>query len=162
MKASEIIEKLRLSEHPEGGFFRQTYKSELIVQPHKEIHTRAAVTHIYYFLQEGTHSRFHKVKHDEIWNLYDGEGIKLYLFDAVRNRVDDRILSANNFNYHTVIPGGIWQAAEPIGDYALVGCTVAPGYEIEDEIYLFDDAEASNKLIKLTPELKRLISPSLL
>jgi predicted cupin superfamily sugar epimerase len=56
-----------------------------------------------------------------------------------------------------VIRGGLWQAAEPIGEYALVGCTVAPGYEEEDETYLIDDQKTSNKLTNLRPELKRLI-----
>ena len=94
MKTSEEIrETLNLSKHPEGGFFRQTYKSELLVQPLKGAYKRAAATHIYYFLPEGTFSKFHKVKHDEIWHLYRGEGIKLYLFDAEDNKVSEQYLS---------------------------------------------------------------------
>ncbi len=155
--AEEIIEKLNLSEHPEGGYFRQTYKSELLVQPLKSSYERVAATHIYYFLPEGTYSKFHKVKHDEIWTLYAGGGVKLYLFDANENKVSERILSARDLKYHTVIQGSVWQAAEPIGDYALLGCIVAPGWEMEDTVNLCDDHDTLKRLIKLMPDYNRLI-----
>ena len=158
MKAHEkIIEKLNLSEHPEGGYFRQTYKSGFIVQPQKESYTRSSATHIYYYLQRGMYSKFHKVKHDEIWNLYDGEGVKLHVYDDKNNKADEIILSKQDFDFHRVVRGNLWQAAEPIGDYVLVGCTVAPGWELEDEAYLSDHQEIIDKLIKLRPDLKRLI-----
>jgi predicted cupin superfamily sugar epimerase len=158
MKAfEEIINVLNLSPHDEGGFFRQTYKSELIVKPAKESYARSSVTHIYYFLSKGMYSIFHKVKHDEIWNLYDGEGVKLYIYDAENKKIEERILSKENLNFHTVVPGNLWQAAEPSGDYVLVGCTVAPGWESEDEEYLSEHPEVVEKLGKLRPDLMRLI-----
>ena len=123
----KIIEKLDLSTHPEGGYYRQTYKSDLIVRPQKGSYTRSAATHIYYYLSRGMHSKFHKVRHDEIWNLYDGEGVKLYRYDDKDNKVDEQILSNRHFKFHRVVHGDLWQAAEPIGDFVLVGCTVAPG-----------------------------------
>jgi predicted cupin superfamily sugar epimerase len=64
------IEKLNLSKHPEWGYYRQTYKSDFIVRPRKESYMRSSATHIYYFLSRGMYSKFHKVKHDEIWNLF--------------------------------------------------------------------------------------------
>ena len=158
MKAYEkIIEKLNLSEHPEGGYFRQTYKSDRIVQPQKESYARSSATHIYYFLSSGMYSIFHKVKHDEIWNLYDGEGVRLYIFDDRNNTVVEQILSNRDFTFHAVVQGDLWQAAEPIGDYVLVGCTVAPGWEFEDEEFLSDHPESIEKMIKLRPDLKRLV-----
>ena len=158
MKAYEtIIEKLNLSEHPEGGYFRQTYKSGFIIQPQKESYKRSSVTHIYYFLSKGMHSIFHKVKHDEIWNLYDGEGVKLYIFNHKNNKVEEHILSKQDFEFHAVVRGDLWQAAEPVGDYVLAGCTVAPGWELEDEEYLSDHPEVIEKLGKLRPDLMRLI-----
>jgi predicted cupin superfamily sugar epimerase len=158
MKAyEEIIKDLNLSPHEEGGFFRQTYKSGLIVKPAKESYARSSVTHIYYFLSKGMHSIFHKVKHDEIWNLYDGEGLKLYIYDAENKKIEERMLTKENLNFHTVVPGNFWQAAEPAGDYVLVGCTVAPGWELEDEEYLSDHPESAEKLGKLRPDLIRLI-----
>lgn len=158
MKAyEEIIKDLDLSPHDEGGFFRQTYKSDLIVKPAKESYARSSVTHIYYFLSKGMHSKFHKVKHDEIWNLYDGEGVKIYIFDDKNNRVEEHILSKRDFEFHTVVQADIWQAAEPVGDYVLVGCTVAPGWESEDEEYLSDHPEVIEKLGRLRPDLKRLV-----
>lgn len=153
----EIIKKLNLSKHDEGGYFRQTYKSGLIVQPQKESYTRSSATHIYYFLSKGMHSRFHKVKHDEIWNLYDGEGVKLYIFDDKANTVDEQTLSNRDFKFHAVVHGDLWQAAEPIGDFVLVGCTVAPGWESEDEEYLSDHPGVIDKFNNLRPDLKRLI-----
>ena len=153
----KIIKKLNLSKHDEGGYFCQTYKSDLIVQPDRESYTRSSATHIYYYLSRGMHSKFHKVKHDEIWNLYDGEGVKLYIYDDKVNKVGEKILSKQNFNFHTVVLNNLWQAAEPIGDYVLVGCTVTPGWELEDEEYLSDHPEVIGKLGKLRPDLKSLI-----
>jgi hypothetical protein len=153
----KIIEILDLSEHPEGGYFRQTYKSDFIVQPLKKSYARSCATHIYYYLGKGMYSKFHKVKHDEIWNLYDGAGIKLHVYDAENNVVEERTLSKRGFDFHTVVCGDLWQAAEPIGDYVLVGCTVAPGWEFEDEVYLCDRPEIADKLTDLRPDLKRLL-----
>jgi predicted cupin superfamily sugar epimerase len=103
------------------------------------------------------HSRFHKVKHDEIWNLYDGEGVKLYIYDDKGNTVGEEILSKQNYKFQTVVRCNLWQAAEPIGDFVLVGCTVAPGWEMEDEAYLSDHTTTMDKLLKLRPDLRRLI-----
>ena len=153
----EIIEILNLSKHDEGGYFRQIYKSNFIVQPEKESYKRSCATHIYYYLQKGMYSKFHKVKHDEIWNLYDGEGVKLHVYDDNNNKVDEQILSKRNFQFHAVVQADLWQAAEPLGDFVLVGCTVAPGWELEDEAYLNDHSEITDKLIKLRPDLQRLI-----
>ena len=158
MKAYEkIVKKLNLSKHPEGGYYRQTYKSDLIVRPQKGSYTRSCATHIYYFLSRGMNSKFHKVKHDEIWNLYDGEGVKLHIYDDKDNKVDEQILSKSHFKFHTIVHGNLWQAAEPIGDFVLVGCTVAPGWELEDEAYLSDHPEIIEKLIELRPDLMRFI-----
>ncbi len=158
MKAYEkIIEKLNMTKHDEGGYFRQTYKSDFIVQPEKESYERSSATHIYYFLSRGMYSKFHKVKHDEIWNLYDGEGVKLHVYDDQNKKVDEQILSKSHFKFHAVVQGDLWQAAEPIGDFVLVGCTVAPGWELEDEAYLSDHPEMMDKLVKLRPDLERLI-----
>ena len=158
MKAYEkIIEILDLAKHDEGGYFRQTYKSDFIVQPENGSYRRSCATHIYYYLQRGMYSKFHKVKHDEIWNLYDGEGVKLHVYDDKNNKVDEQILSKSHFKFHTVVHGDLWQAAEPVGDFVLVGCTVAPGWEFEDEAYLSDHTEIKDRLIKLKPDLERLI-----
>jgi predicted cupin superfamily sugar epimerase len=103
------------------------------------------------------YSKFQKVKHDEIWNLYDGEGVKLYVYDDRNNQVDEQLLSKRDFKFHAIVQGDLWQAAEPIGDFVLVGCTVAPGWELEDEAYLSDYPKIMDKLIKLRPDLQRLI-----
>ena len=153
----KIIEILNLSKHDEGGYFRQTYKSNFIVQPENKSYKRSCVTHIYYYLQRGMYSKFHKVKHDEIWNLYDGEGVKLHVYDDKNNKVKEQILSKRDFNFHAIVYSDLWQAAEPIGDFVLVGCTVAPGWELEDEVYLSDHPEITDKLIKQRPDLQRFL-----
>ena len=153
----KIIEILNLSKHDEGGYFRQTYKSDFIVQPENKSYKRSCATHIYYYLQRDMYSKFHKVKHDEIWNLYDGEGVKLHAYDDKKNKVDEQILSKGDIKFHAVVQGDLWQAAEPIGDFVLVGCTVAPGWELEDEAYLSDHADIMSKLVELRPDLQRLI-----
>jgi predicted cupin superfamily sugar epimerase len=103
------------------------------------------------------YSKFHKVKHDEIWNLYDGEGVKLHVYDDKNDKVDEQILSKRDFKFHAIVQAELWQAAEPVGDFVLVGCTVAPGWEWEDQAYLSNQAEIKDKLIELRPDLERLI-----
>jgi predicted cupin superfamily sugar epimerase len=155
-----IIEELRLSKHPEGGFFRQCFKSSVNVRPQDQTALRAALTHIYFYLPKGSYSRFHMNRYDEVWNLYSGEGIRFFLYDAQNSLVSEEELKPIAFKFHLVVSGGIWQAAEPIGEYALVGCTVAPGWETEDEVYLFDNSHESKALVELRSEWSRLIPPA--
>ena len=155
-----LIEELGLSKHPEGGFFRQSFKSGVKIQPQDQTALRAAITHIYFYLPKGSYSRFHKNRYDEVWNLYSGEGIRIYLYDAKKYSVSSEELKASAFTFHLVVPGGIWQAAEPIGEDVLVGCSVAPGWETDDEVYLFDDSQMSKTLVELEPRWERLIPPA--
>lgn len=155
-----IIEELRLSEHPEGGFYRQCFKSSVEVRPQDQTDLRAAFTHIYYYLPKGSYSRFHMNRYDEVWNFYSGEGIRFFLYDPENRSVHEEELKPSDFEFHLVVPGGIWQAAEPIGEYALMGCSVAPGWETEDEVYLFGNLRESEALVELRPEWARLIPPA--
>lgn len=156
----DMIEALGLSNHPEGGFFRQCFKSNIKVQPQDQTALRAAFTHIYYCLPRGSYSCFHMNRYDEVWNLYSGEGIRLFLYDAQTLLVREEELKPSEFRFHLVVPGGIWQAAEPMGEYALVGCSVAPGWETEDEVYLLENSRESKILVELRPEWARLIPPA--
>jgi hypothetical protein len=91
-----------------------------------------------------------KKAYDKIIEILD-----LSKHDDKNNKVDEQILSKGDFKFHAVVQGDLWQAAEPIGDFVLVGCTVAPGWELDDEAYLSDYAKTMDKLLKLRPDLKR-------
>ena len=145
-RAAELIEALDLRPHPEGGFYRGIYRSASPVLPPDGRGPRAAVTTIYFLLPNGAHSRWHQVRSDEVWHLYEGGPLEILelspdLSALTRHRLAAVTDSAGS-PVHTV-PANHWQAARPIGDYALVGCTVAPGFEFEDFRMLADDPGAA-------------------
>ena len=123
-RAQALIEQLRLEPHPEGGWYRQVYKSEERVTRHRDGAGRSALTTIYFLLVAGTESAWHCVSSDEVWHFYEGDALELRTRDtATRLDADHRV---------HVIRAGEWQAAAPLGAYTLVGCTVGPGFEFED------------------------------
>jgi len=133
----EIIEKYQLIPHPEGGYFREVYRSEQVLSSPASNEKRNALTHIYFLLTKGQVSRFHKVVHDEIWNFYEGSPLKLIQYDG--ENIEEFILGKDEF-YH-VVPGGIYQAAETKGEYTLVGCSVAPGFDFKDFSFMDKDSQ---------------------
>jgi uncharacterized protein len=123
-RAQELIDRLALAPHPEGGWYRQVFKSEERVTRLRDGAERTALTTIYFLLVEGTYSAWHRVESDEAWHFYEGEPLELLTRDRV-TRLDET-------NRVHVIRAGEWQAARPLGAYTLVGCTVGPGFEFED------------------------------
>lgn len=120
----------KFTEHPEGGRFREVFRSSIPV--HREDQPeRTACTHIYFHLRAGEVSRFHKVEQEEIWNLYTG-GLRLWIYDENTGSLEEHLLSPEKNCFCTVVPAGAWQAAEPLTEEVLVGCTVAPGFDFED------------------------------
>lgn len=123
-KVSKIIETLGMHRHPEGGWFVETFRDS-------RGDARARSTAIYYLLASGEQSHWHRVRDAaEVWHFYAGEPLLL----GVSNGVDiqEIILGAdiaNGQRPQAVVPADFWQAARPLGRYALVGCTVAPGFE---------------------------------
>ena len=128
----ELIAKLGLEPHQEGGWFRQVYKSGTEVEAPQG--RRSAATTIYYLLEHARASPWHVVKSDEIWHFYDGAPSELLSYDPVTRRLIRHRLSAVTGDgvQVAVIPAGSWQAAHCLGEYMLVGCTVCPGYEDQD------------------------------
>lgn len=124
-RAAQLIESLALAPHPEGGWYRQVFKSEERVTRVADGAERSALTTIEFLLVEGTSSAWHVVQSDEAWHFYEGDPLELLIRDRA-----SAILSAENRVY--VVPARVWQAARPLGAYALVGCTVGPGFEFED------------------------------
>lgn len=145
-----------LEEHPEGGKYKEVFRSLHKVEA-KHLGERSALTHIYFQLDAGEVSAFHKVSSEEVWNLYQGEGIRLYQWDGESEEVEviDLSKSANQFCH--VVPAHHWQAAEPIGKSALVGCSVAPGFEFQDFVLLRDCSGLAEKLKKAQPNLTKFI-----
>ena len=138
----ELIESLHLEPHPEGGFYRQIYKSPMTVA--QDERTRAALTIIHFLLPAGQVSRWHRVTSDEVWTFLRGEPLRLYRLDG------DVVLDENNPIH--VVRAGEWQAAEPLGAYALVACFVAPGFEFDDFAMMPEEIAA-----KLPEQLRRLV-----
>lgn len=139
MKPTELIE------HPEGGRFQEVFRSPVTVT-RADGAQRPAITHIYFELQPHEVSRFHRVQADEIWNLYRGSGVRLYIWDGSENPPQCHELSAKQGNYCHVVPAGMWQAAEPLDDTVLVGCSVGPGFDFQDFEMLSPDSTVATTL----------------
>ncbi len=123
-RARELVESLELQPHPEGGWYRQVYKSSERVTRQADGADRTALTTIYFLLVEGVTSAWHRVDSDEAWHFYEGDPLELSTKTATM------VLDVNN-RVH-VIPAREWQSARSLGEYTLVGCTVGPGFEFED------------------------------
>lgn len=149
------IEKLKLSAHPEGGWFKETYRSnELIAKqalPKRFPESRNFSTAIYYLLEEGDFSAFHSIKSDEMWHFYDGMPLEIIEIDST-GILTKHMLGLENLPQIT-IPANRWFAARPTGSFTLVGCTVSPGFDFAD----FEMAN-KNELMKAFPLHKEIIA----
>ena len=128
---------------------KQSVKSPVVNQDRK------AVTHIYFLLLEGQVSLFHKVAHDEIWNFYQGDPLKLIKYNG--SKIEKVTIGSGCSDYASIVEGGVYQAAESTGDYSLVGCTVAPGFEFEDFSFLRDEFETKEKLLNKFPGYRKFV-----
>ncbi|REG59961.1 hypothetical protein B0G80_2737 [Paraburkholderia sp. BL6669N2] len=136
----ELIRRLELKPHPEGGFFSETYRSKERVIRDKEsgsAQTRSASTAIYYLLCDGAHSAWHRIKSDEVWHFYAGEPLNVHVLDETGALVTHKLgnaLTHPDAVFQAVVPAGLWFAAECADPaaFALVGCTVAPGFEFSE------------------------------
>ena len=139
----KLIKKYNLQKHPEGGHFAETYRScQTVISPVNG-KKRNTLTDIYFLLASGEISRFHKVLHDEIWNFYEGDPLRIIRFDGTA--LSEHIIGPDSEDgYKVVIEAGVWQAAVTTGKYSLVGCTVAPGFDFQDFSFLSDDAKLAD------------------
>ena len=160
-KIQKIIEQLGLTPHPEGGYFRETYRSNLMLQEpalHNNMEgERNCCTSIYFLLTSDSFSAFHRIKQDEIWHFYSGSPVEIHMIGkegkysmiSLGFDFDEEILPQFTVEANT------WFAAiivEP-NSYALVGCTVSPGFD-------FRDFEMANRaaLISTYPEHRDIIT----
>lgn len=125
LSAAQVIELLKLKPHPEGGYFRETYRDP------DSREGRASGTAIYFLLSEGEVSRWHRVDAAEIWHWYGGAALELRMAapggGAACVALGDNL--AKGERPQAVVPKGHWQSARSLGAWTLVGCTVAPGFE---------------------------------
>jgi predicted cupin superfamily sugar epimerase len=129
--AAELITHLQLAPLPgEGGYYRETYRTACAPGE------RAAGTAIYYLLTADTVSKFHRLKQDEVWHFYQGDAVELVLLhvDGSHEVITLGQELMQGQRCQAVVPAGAWQGArvKPGGDWALMGCTVAPGFEFSD------------------------------
>jgi len=121
--AAEIIARLELKPHPEGGHYRETFRDS-------DVDGRSASTAIYFLLARGERSHWHRIDAAEVWHYYAGGALNLQIADDVGQRCI-RLgpdLAAGEVP-QAIVPAQAWQAAESTGDWTLVGCTVAPGFD---------------------------------
>lgn len=156
----ELVKKLGLLPHPEGGFYKEVYRSKGIITDLASngfSGARNFCTSIYFLLTSENFSAFHKIKQDEIWHFYEGHALNVHVIDDVGNYSKHQLGSdlVNGEQRQLVVPANQWFASsiESENGYALVGCTVAPGFDFED----FELAER-NELIKIYPEHQHIIT----
>jgi predicted cupin superfamily sugar epimerase len=126
--AAEVISRLGLKPHPEGGWYREVHRAAERVQTARG--QRSALTTIYYLLEKSQMSRWHVVASDEVWHFHAGAPLELLAYDPSLRRLHPRQLTTHE--PIGVIAAGVWQAARSLGEYSLVGCNVGPGFEFED------------------------------
>lgn len=137
LTASLLRRHLDLQPHPEGGHFREIHRSAAIVTHPISRQPRSALTSIYFLLEEGEFSAFHRVRSDEIWNFHAGGPLELHLLDAQDGALRVLHLGVNvsvGEMPQVVVPAGCWQAARPVAsvEFCLAGCQVAPGFDFAD------------------------------
>lgn len=163
IKVRQLIELFKLGPHPEGGFFRETYRAEerfaAAGLPGRFGAARSFSTAIYYLLPGGSKSHIHRIKSDELWHFYMGGPLELVRISpdgAVKAIVMGHDISAGQ-QLQCLVPAGCWFGAvpKPDSDFSFVGCTVSPGFDFAD----FEMGDRA-RLIKMFPaarmEIERL------
>ena len=158
---TELIQKFQLQPHPEGGWYTETYRSpDMIKQsalPDGFNGPRPLMTAIYFLLEQGNFSAFHRIKSDECWHFYAGQTLRVYVLGTegrlTVTRLGHNMSAGEVFQY--IVPANHWFASEPApdADFSFMGCTVSPGFEFSD----FELA-ASEQLIREFPIHQALIS----
>lgn len=156
----DLIDALKLIDHPEGGYYRETYRSEMRIPTSENSSNfpmgRNVSTAIYFLLPQGHFSAFHRIRSDECWHFYLGGTLLIHIIEPDGHyqliRLGHDYANGEFFQY--VVPKGCWFASEPAisTSYALVGCTVSPGFDFKD----FELGDAKS-LVALFPEQRNLI-----
>ncbi len=160
MNSKYWIEKLSLQKHPEGGFYKEIYRSNEFISknslPDRFDGDRCFSTSIYFLLEKNDFSAFHRIKSEEIWHFYQGYSLTIYTIDDYGCLKSYKLGNnpENDEVFQLVIPRNTWFAAmlNKQDSFALVGCTVSPGFN-------FNDFELAEKelLINIFPQHKKII-----
>ena len=160
-RKQELINKLNLTPHPEGGFYKETYRSEGSISKDalsaNYSGDRSYATGIYFMLTADTFSAFHKINQDEMWHFYDGAPIELHMItqDGAYScvHIGRDIESGEHLQY--VVPGGVWFASrvKHNAEYSLLGCTVSPGFDFADFVL-----PTTTEMTKLFPQHSSIIA----
>jgi predicted cupin superfamily sugar epimerase len=133
-----LIKQYQLAPHPEGGYFKETYRSAANIPqaavPEQFSGTRSISTAIYFLLLKDLFSAFHRIKSDECWHFYEGDSLHVHVLhiNGEYELIKLGRHSANGEVYQAIVPAGAWFASESMGQYSFVGCTVAPGFDFND------------------------------
>jgi uncharacterized protein len=160
INADYWIKKLGLKPHPEGGYFKETYRSSEVILKHalpaRFNGDRVFSTCIYFLLNKKDFSTFHVIQQDEVWHFYEGSSLTIHIIDQKGEynavKLGRNIESGESFQ--AVVEAGCWFAAavNNTESYALVGCTVAPGFDFAD----FEMADRK-RLVGLYPDHRDII-----
>jgi len=160
-RAEQLVQTLGLQPHPEGGWYREVFRSAALVQPDDGRGPRSALTSIDFLLQAGQFSAWHRVASDEAWHLLEGAPLRLWLLPPDLSTCTSVLLqavgAADGAAPRHLVPAGWWQAAEPLGDFSYVGATVGPGFDFADFAFGRDAPALRAALQALAPELQRLL-----
>jgi uncharacterized protein len=153
-----LVQVYKLSPHPEGGYFKENYRSVGLIPGNVLPATfggeRNYSTAIYFLLEKGDFSAFHKISSDEVWNFYAGDPLHVFVIHPDGSleviKLGNNIVEEETFQ--AVVPSGCWFASVPTGPFSFVGCTVAPGFD-------FNDFEMANAeiLVKEYPQHEQII-----
>jgi predicted cupin superfamily sugar epimerase len=162
-RTRQLIEQLQLQPHPEGGWYREVFRSASQVMPQDGRPARSALTSIYFLLEAAQHSRWHRVLSDEVWVHLEGAAVNLWTWDAASGHLHSAVLgpvSATTAPQH-VVAAGLWQAARPQANdaagYTLVACMVGPGFDFSDFRMMEPGGSEARKIAADHPHLAPLI-----
>ena len=150
-RAHELIDTLQLQPHPEGGWFREDFRSATQVQSLDARPQRSALTSIYFLLEADQHSHWHRVLSDEVWVYLEGDALNLWSWNALDQVAICTQLGPVNTNTgqrpQNTIAAGLWQAAWPtdaaLHGYTLLACMVGPGFDFSDFSMLEESSDAA-------------------
>ncbi|MBP9145712.1 MAG: cupin domain-containing protein [Thermoanaerobaculia bacterium] len=161
-RAARLISELEMRPHPEGGYFAELFRSPRAVDPLDGRGRRSALTGIWFLMLAGQRSAWHVVDSDEIWLHFEGADVRLWTFDAATGALTAAILGPlaggkRGSAPQRIVPAGLWQAAEPLGDFSLTGACVGPGFDFADFRMLADEPVARAALERTDRDLLRLL-----
>jgi uncharacterized protein len=165
-RAQQLVSILGLQPHPEGGWYREVFRSPATVSPRDGRTSRSALTSIYFLLDAGSRSRWHKVSSDEVWVHLEGAPLLLWTSSMTLREAPactrlGPVDSEGTRPQHTV-PGGTWQAAQPMvvhagPEHVLTACMVGPGFDFSDFCLMTEDGNEAGLVRQHWPDLSRFI-----